>query len=617
MGKRKGLWAASLTLLLTSLLCLGLYHLDNKYTHPATQPISGVLFYEEDGLCWLTRQWVLYPNVLLTPSEAETYTGYRCYQDIGGESSPGTGSATYRMTLILPEEEKTYALELPEVFSSCHLYVNGSPVLQLGDPSPDTYREGLNTQVVTFPASGTTHLLLTVTDQSGVNLGLTYPPAFGSPDQVLAQREGRFLVHSAFTLLALLGCLLSLTFGLKGSQARGILTCLLCLSLAVVTGYPLYHGLLVTRVQPWYTLEPFCAYALLLLALVLQCSICGVSRRRTCLLVLPCLAGLLLTLVRFGCAAFLPAQAALVFSGLSALLKYYTAVCLLALAGWALACETPRSLLLLCGSVGLAVCLVFDRLLPLYEPIYGGWLTEWGSLLLTGSLAAALWLDAAEAHRFRLTYQESFHQMEQRLAMQRDHYQQLSHQVRLAREAGHDLRHHVRTMRTMAQQGRWRELDAYLQEYEPHVRDRQVMAWSEHPAADAILSHYAAEASQLGVSYNVRLTIPPDLPLPDAELCILLSNLLENAVDALARQTAGQRKLYLRGQYTNQQFGLVVDNTFSGELRQKNGRFLSTKRPSHGLGLSSVESIVQKYQGLADFSAEDNTFHVSLLIPLP
>jgi len=133
---KKGLILTLLTVVLTSLLCIGLYRMDNKYTHQSPQPINGILFSEE-SLTYLTRQWMVYPDVLLTPEEVSEYQGYRYYKNIGENGKNKSGSMTYRLTLLLPEEIHEYALELPEVFSACRLYVNDRLLLQLGEPSPE------------------------------------------------------------------------------------------------------------------------------------------------------------------------------------------------------------------------------------------------------------------------------------------------------------------------------------------------------------------------------------------------------------------------------------------------------------------------------------------------
>ena len=617
MGKRRILSWAAAALAGTLLLCLWAYRSDNKYTRPGPQPISGILYLNDGQLKegtphYLIRDWVCYPNALLAPGEANPAPGYRRYVDVGGEAL-GHGSGTYALTLMLPETPSVYALELPELFSSCRLFVNETPVLQLGDPA--TGKEGIASQIVTFPAAGETRLLLQFRDDAGVYSGMTYAPAFGSLESVLSAIEGRFLLHGGAVLLALVGLLLALSFGLRADRLLGSLTALLCLALAISTGYPLLHGLAVTGFQPWYTLEAASYYGLLLLAVLLQSRTLGACRRRL-LMALPCGLGVLAALLRFGGAALLPAIAGPVFSALALVVKFYAAGCLLWLSLHQAHQQADHAILPLCGSVALAVCLVCDRLLPLYEPILGGWFGELGGLLLVFFLGLDLWLDSLAAYRFRLTYQEGYRQMAQRLDLQKAHYAQLTEQIQRSREAAHDLRHHLRTLRSLAEQGKVEAITDYLDEYEPRAARQEVRVWCENPAADAILGHYAAEARRLGAKYDVRLALPPVCPFPEDLLCILLGNLLENAVEAMAAQTGGPRALYLRGDVSNRQLRLAVDNTFSGPLRLRGDQFLSTKHDGAALGIRSVRSIVTEAGGLADFSPEGTIFHVSILIPL-
>ena len=626
MSKRNGLFAVLLTILCVSLFCAALYQWDNKYTKNTLQPVNGVFYYEDTELVsWLTRQWTVYPDVLLTPETLSSYTGYRYYEDIGSQEQRGRHSMTYRLTLILPEETGDYALELPEVFSACALYINDRMVLQQGNPEPKNYREAISSRIVAFSASGKTELLLAVSDYSGRNIGLTYPPAFGNAEDLLAMRELRTALHLGLVILALAGALLSFSFLFTMYKERGILTGLLCVCLAVVTGYPLYHGLIKTTVQPWYTIEPMCYYGLLLLSVVLYTSLCEINRKRQYILAALSAAGAVLLCIALASASALPEWTQTAVSWFSAFLKYSCATLLLLLSlrcFWLQKLQTEtstaskNSLILLCGAAALATTLLWDRLLPLYEPVYGGWFGEIGGGFLVLSLTAVILLDARKAYHFRLIYENNMQQMEYRLAMQKEHYQQLSHQVRLAREAGHDLRHHIRTMRSLAEQNQWERLQHYLNEYEPHVKERQLTIWSDHPAADAVLGYYAPAAQKCNAVYDVRLAISPDLAIPDDELCIILGNLLENAIDAVQSQPSGARRIYLRGEVSGGRLGIVMDNTFSGTVQQNSGIFTSTKHNGCGLGLTSIITIAEKYGGLADFSASGGIFHASILIPL-
>ncbi|MEG1477194.1 MAG: GHKL domain-containing protein, partial [Oscillospiraceae bacterium] len=545
------------------------------------------------------------------------YSGYRKYVDIGGDSVMPHGSATYRLVLMLPNTEAAYALEMPEIFSACKLYINGKPSMQLGNTDPQQYSEGIYSQVIPFTACGKTEILLAVSDFSAVYSGLTYPPAFGISQFVLQARTIRLLLHGATTLMATLGICLAFTFGVRSNLRRGILCNLIFLCLIGYTGYPLFHALQITSFQPWYTLETMCFYGLLLLAVLLQCDLYEVRGKVTFFLALPCALGTIFALMRVSGAAYWSPQISTAFSFVSVLVKYYFAICIILLSCWALFHEKRYSVLLMSASISFAVFLVLDRFLPLYEPIFGGWFGEVGGVVLTTALASALWLDAMDAYRFRLTYEGSYHHMEQRLLMQKEYYQQLSEQIQHSREAAHDMRHHMRILRTIAGESTQNSrLIAYLDSYEPHLTQQEVNTWSNHPVADAIIGYYAPAAKRLDAVYDVRLAIPSDIDFPDDELCILLSNLLENAIEALSRQQNLPRRIYLRGDFSGGRLGIVLDNSYSGVFVKRDGKYISSKHDGFGIGISSVCAIVKKYGGLVDFSADANTFHACVMIPI-
>lgn len=619
--RRAGLLAAIITLVATLTLCLLCYRFDNKYTYPGAQPISGVLLVseaelQEHPIRYLVREWEFYPSLALAPGQVAEYAGYKTYRSIGESTTLEMGRGTYRLNLMLPAEEHTYALELPEVFSACRLYIGGKCVLQMGNPDQTAYAESIANNMIFFSAAGPTEILLSAADRSGVYSGLVYPPAFGEARAVLAVRERALLVHSSAMLLAVLGALFALLFGLWEKRRRGVLFFFCCVCVFGMVGYPLFHNNGGTGFLPWYALEISCFYGLLFLGVLLQCELYGLSVSNSLLLAAPCAAGLAAAVIRVTFAAHLPEAAQNAFSLLSSGLKYYTGGCMLMLSIWALLRGKKYSTPLLCASASLGVCLLVDRFLPLYEPVVGGWFGEIGGLILTATLPAIMCADAIGAFRFRLVYETEYQQMEKHLSLQRDHYRQLSQQIERSRAATHDLRHHLRALRVLAQQGQLEKIRTYLDEYEPHLAQQEITTFSDHPTADAVLYHYAAKAKELGAVYDVRLPIPADLAFPDDELCILLGNLLENAMEAMAKQTIGPRRLYLRGSAADKRLGLVIDNTYSGELSYLDGQYQSTKRPGPGIGLSSVRTIVEKYGGLVDFTADGSAFHVMLMIPL-
>ena len=100
-------------------------------------------------------------------------------------------------------------------------------------------------------------------------------------------------------------------------------------------------------------------------------------------------------------------------------------------------------------------------------------------------------------------------------------------------------------------------------------------------------------------------------------LCVLLGNLLDNALEACRRQKEGEKRfLRLRGRVEEEQFLLAADNSCAWRARRLGERFYSDKREGFGMGTRSIRAIVEEQGGLVQFEPQDNVFRISILIPL-
>ncbi|MEG0593961.1 MAG: GHKL domain-containing protein [Christensenella sp.] len=634
MMLKKKQWTFPLLLALVAIFASSalfgiLYLYDNKYTAPAAQPQNGVITltqkdFTETPIQYLINGWEIYPEVLLTPqdfSTKRTDTQYTFIGQYGGmEAGDSTrsphGSATYRLTLMLPEQAAEYALKLPEIFSAYHLYLNGSMIAASGNPSPSDYEPNIRERIISFHGSGQTELIIAVTDYSGIYSGIVYPPAFGYLQAVVTAHDARLFLHAIIVTAALIGAIAALYFGKRGKNNTGVLCCLLGLSLAWISGYPLLHNFFNVTYFPLYPLELILFYAMLLLIVILQNRLYNICYKWTWLFTLPCTAGIVAAAIYSIGAPYLSAASMNAFSNFTAIIKFYTAGYLIATSAYAITKHKKHSSFILCASLMFATALIFDRIFPLYEPIVGGWFTEIGGLILVIAFECALWVELANAYRFRLAFESEHKQMEHRISMQKEHYKQLSEQVEKTRIASHDLRHHIHMLHELSNKGSLNEINRYLENYAPHITEHEVNTFTDHPTADAVLLHYASRAKLANALYDVSMSIPRSFCFPDDELCILLSNLLENAVEAVAKQKIGKKFIYLRGETADNKLRLVVDNSFSGTLREKDEFFYSSKHSGLGIGIRSIRAIVNRYNGSISFSSDNNVFRVSILIPL-
>lgn len=138
----------------------------------------------------------------------------------------------------------------------------------------------------------------------------------------------------------------------------------------------------------------------------------------------------------------------------------------------------------------------------------------------------------------------------------------------------------------------------------------------ENWAISALERYYTEQARALGFQVDLLITPPRgwDQAVPD--IYLILSNLLENSLEALQREEDGWMRA--RSISTTGYFSLVIGNSCTHPPRSLNGHYLSSKAPARfGIGLATVQKVVQRYGGQAEFVCENGEFRVSVFLPHP
>ena len=219
------------------------------------------------------------------------------------------------------------------------------------------------------------------------------------------------------------------------------------------------------------------------------------------------------------------------------------------------------------------------------------------------------------AEKTRLEYEMAA--ASQQLELQKLQYQKIAENDAEVKSQRHDLRHQLAVIRNLNEQGNQEKLGRYIDTLIRKIPSDKELRLCENYAINAVAYYYASAAAQQNIKVDLRFAIPPELtPIIESDLCIVVGNLLENAVEACMRMTDGERFIRL---YSNLEYGtltITVDNSFDGNVNEKKGVFLSSKREGIGIGLSSVASIAKKYDGGSRFEAKNNVFQASIYIHL-
>lgn len=181
----------------------------------------------------------------------------------------------------------------------------------------------------------------------------------------------------------------------------------------------------------------------------------------------------------------------------------------------------------------------------------------------------------------------------------------------------HDVRHHLLAIDGLAKAGDAEGIENYLKTLGRLSQEYAVEEYCENQAVNALISYYKERAEENGTSFSLSVQLPQEMPYSDTDLCIVLGNLLENAVEACGRMNTGERFISLKiSQTTSTTLVILIENSYEGCLKTApDGSFLSSKAQNrHGIGIPSVLDTARKYDGIHRFQCENQVFKVSLLL---
>ena len=205
-------------------------------------------------------------------------------------------------------------------------------------------------------------------------------------------------------------------------------------------------------------------------------------------------------------------------------------------------------------------------------------------------------------------------QENQLLVMQRQRYESLKAAIEEARQARHDMRHQFNQISALAEAGDLENLKSYLAKTVSRIPNLD-MCFCENRAADSVVGYYCAMAKRDEIPFRARLDLPETLPVDEIDMCLVLSNLLENALEASLRTAPGRRKIEITACVHADRILLIeVENAFDGEINEKNGVFRSSKRRENGIGIQSVARIAEKTGGTSTFTHQNGTFSAKVML---
>lgn len=206
--------------------------------------------------------------------------------------------------------------------------------------------------------------------------------------------------------------------------------------------------------------------------------------------------------------------------------------------------------------------------------------------------------------------------IERQIDMERAEYRRTESNLELGRRYRHDMRHHFAVIQGLIRQGKSKEAEEYIETLGDNLCELEQKVYCQNAVVNAVLSSLLAAAESCGIGTQVQIRIPDEIPFDGADICTVLSNVVENAVHACACVAEQEkRKISIAADCTGAKFTLSVDNGVRETVvLGADGLPVSQKTEKHGYGLASVKHIAEKYNGMLYCESGEDTFGIRIVL---
>lgn len=200
------------------------------------------------------------------------------------------------------------------------------------------------------------------------------------------------------------------------------------------------------------------------------------------------------------------------------------------------------------------------------------------------------------------------------LEFQKNQYSVITKDVQRTNKLLHDFKHTINTLRSLATEDGSEKILSYLNTLNNTTTSTEIMNYCNHAPINSVLNHYAFRARTQNIPLRLQIDIPETLPMEDHEICSLIGNLMENAIDASMLLPESKRSFSLSVVYKGEKLMIVSSNTFDGVVKKSGDEYYSTKHSGSGIGIRSIRETIEHYGGIMNVHYDKNEFFVDIML---
>ena len=181
----------------------------------------------------------------------------------------------------------------------------------------------------------------------------------------------------------------------------------------------------------------------------------------------------------------------------------------------------------------------------------------------------------------------------------------------------HDYHNHLQSLKGFLSLNKVDQMKNYLNELETDLDSIDTLYHSGNLQLDSILNAKLAIAEKGQIRIHCDASIPPQLHVSDLDLCVILGNLLDNAIESCRKiKNPDERFIRVYIGILKKQLYISITNATSETVKQRTDHYFTTKRGDHGHGLKRVDQVVKKYDGYLNRQNEPGVFATEIILPL-
>lgn len=195
------------------------------------------------------------------------------------------------------------------------------------------------------------------------------------------------------------------------------------------------------------------------------------------------------------------------------------------------------------------------------------------------------------------------------------HCEEVQNMYQQVRGWRHDYKHHIQTMKAHLAMKQYDELDTYLSELDTDLTTVDTVIKTGNVRIDAVLNSKLAVAKRKGIRVNAKAIVPKDLAVSEVDLCIIIGNLLDNAMEACEKEPEEEKRfirVYI--DILKAQLYIYVANSTTNDIKKLGKNYLTTKTAGHGFGLMRVDRVVARYNGYLNRQHEEGVFATEIML---